>query len=98
MSRIACCGWLCLGVGLLGCHNAQSEETKAPPPPEVFYKVPLAVTVTDHEDFTGHTQAVKTVTVRARVQGYLMKVNYADGARVKAGDVLFEIDPRAYQD
>ncbi len=98
MYRTACWGCLLLGVGLLGCSGAQSQETKPPPPPEVFYKLPLSVTVTDHEDFTGHTQAVKTVTVRARVQGYLVKVNFLDGAMVKKGDVLFEIDPRPYQD
>ena len=98
MNRIACWGCLLLGVGLLGCSGAQSQETKPPPPPEVFFKLPLSVTVTDHEDFTGHTQAVKTVTVRARVQGYLVKVNFVDGAQVKKGDVLFEIDPRPYQD
>src|SRR5262249_25638685 len=40
---------------------------------------------------------VDSVEVRARVWGYLDKVNFKDGALVKKGDVLFEIDPRTYQ-
>ena len=35
--------------------------------------------------------------MRARVWGYLDKVNFKEGALVKKGDVLFEIDPRTYQ-
>jgi RND family efflux transporter MFP subunit len=37
------------------------------------------------------------VDIRARVGGYLVKVNFQDGRDVKAGDVLFEIDPRPYE-
>jgi RND family efflux transporter MFP subunit len=39
---------------------------------------------------------VKTIEIRARVTGYLDKVNFADGVEVKEGDILFEIDPRSY--
>ena len=49
-------------------------------------------------DFTGRTEAAVTVNLRARVTGYLNKVLFKDGAEVKHGDVLFEIDPRPYQD
>jgi RND family efflux transporter MFP subunit len=53
--------------------------------------------VADHADFTGRTEAAVTVEVRARVTGYLVKVAFKDGAEVKQGDLLFEIDPRPYQ-
>jgi RND family efflux transporter MFP subunit len=53
--------------------------------------------VTDYADFTGRTAAVDSVEVRARVWGYLDKVNFKEGALVKKGDVLFELDPRPYQ-
>jgi RND family efflux transporter MFP subunit len=53
--------------------------------------------VTDYADFTGRTVAAATVEVRARVSGYLVKVDFKEGAEVKKGDVLFEIDPRPYQ-
>jgi multidrug efflux system membrane fusion protein len=53
--------------------------------------------VTDYVDFTGRTQAVNSVNVVARVTGYLDRVPFTEGSEVKAGDVLFEIDPRPYQ-
>src|SRR5262249_42719680 len=58
---------------------------------------PVERDVTDYADFTGRTAAVDSVEVRARVWGYLDKVNFKEGALVKAGDVLFEIDPRTYR-
>jgi RND family efflux transporter MFP subunit len=48
-------------------------------------------------DFTARTAAVDSVELRARVSGYLDKVNFKEGALVKKGDLLFEIDPRTYQ-
>ena len=53
--------------------------------------------MTDHADFTGRTAAVDSVELRPRVWGYLDKVNFKEGALVKKGDVLFEIDPRPYR-
>ena len=98
-SRFPWVAWLLLGsLGLVGCEKTKSETTTAAPKlVEAFYILPIAKQVVDHEDFTGHTQAVKTVTVRARVSGYLIKVNFVDGAHVNEGDVLFEIDQRPYQ-
>src|SRR3954468_25037037 len=53
--------------------------------------------VTDYEEgLVGQTAAVQMVEVRARVNGYLDKVNFKDGDEVKEGTVLFEIDPRPY--
>ncbi len=63
-----------------------------PPPPQVYYTLPEPQLITDYEDFTGHTEAVKKVDVRSRVTGYLLQVNFEDGAEVSKGDVLFEID------
>jgi RND family efflux transporter MFP subunit len=55
--------------------------------------------VTDHEDFTGRTVANKTIEIRARVTGYIDKINFIDseGRDVESGSVLFEVDPRLYQ-
>jgi RND family efflux transporter MFP subunit len=65
--------------------------------PEVDCSVPILREVTEYEDFTGMTQALQTIEVRARVSGYLAKVNFKEGAEVKEGDQLFEIDPRPYR-
>src|SRR5262249_20465816 len=83
-------------VGLTGCSRAPSEAP-APAPIPVTVSSPVERDVTDYADFTGRTAAVDSVEVRARVWGYLDKVNFKEGALVKKDDVLFEIDPRLYR-
>ena len=83
-------------LGLTGCTRAPAE-TPPPSPPAVSVSHPVERDVTDYADFTARTAAVDSVEVRARVWGYLDKVNFKEGALVKKGDVLFEIDPRVYQ-
>jgi RND family efflux transporter MFP subunit len=85
---------LCLG--LAGCVRVPSAAPEAAPTP-VTVSRPVERDVTDYADFTGRTAAVDSVEVRARVWGYLDKVNFKEGALVRKGDVLFEIDPRIYR-
>lgn len=84
-----------IGVTLAGCEQAESQAPP-PKPPGVLVSAPTTDYITDYEDFTGRTDAVYSIDVRARVTGYLDKVNFKDGDEVKEGDVLFEIDPRPY--
>jgi RND family efflux transporter MFP subunit len=88
--------FLGLCVGLAGCVRAPSAATEAAPTP-VTVSRPVERQVTDYADFTGRTAAVDSVEVRARVWGYLDRVNFKEGALVKKDDVLFEIDPRVYR-
>jgi RND family efflux transporter MFP subunit len=69
-------------------------ETK---PPEVIVATPTVQTVTDYEDFTGRTEAVLSADIRARVSGYVTKVQFKDGTDVPEGAPLFQIDPTVYQ-
>lgn len=66
-------------------------------PPPVTVAHPLAKEIVDYDEFTARLSAVSSVDIRARVNGYLAKVNFQDGAFVKKGDLLFVIDPRPYQ-
>jgi len=84
--------WLCV---LLGCEKAPPPV--APPTPEIPVATPIEKDVVDYEDFTGRTDAVDHVDIRARVSGYLVKVNFKDGETVKKGHLLYEIDPRPFQ-
>ena len=83
-------------VSFAGCGKSASALT-APPPPEVTVSNPVVREVTDYFEFPGQTCAVGEVEIRARVTGYIVKVNFEDGQEVKKGDLLFEIDPRPYQ-
>jgi RND family efflux transporter MFP subunit len=88
--------FLGLCLGLVGCVRAPSVVPQAAPTP-VTVSHPVERDVTDYADFTGRTAAVDSVEMRARVWGYLDKVNFKEGALVKKNDVLFEIDPRIYR-
>lgn len=85
------------GAALLaGCNHA----TPAPPAPKpVAVVATRAITglVQDSQDFTGRLDALKTVDIRARVSGYVKEVPFKEGDVVKAGDLLFQIDPAPYQ-
>ncbi|MCI0639890.1 MAG: efflux RND transporter periplasmic adaptor subunit [Gemmataceae bacterium] len=85
---------LCLA--LVGCNREPVEDPVAGPL-TVSVSYPIEREVTDYADFTGRTAAVESVEVRARVWGFLDKVNFKEGALVEKGDVLLEIDPRTYQ-
>src|SRR5262245_15032928 len=86
--------WPCLLA--LGCNN-RPPPVAPPKPPEVLVCLPVQKQVTDYEVFTGRTDAVEAVDVRARVTGYLDKVHFKDGDDVKQGQLLFEIDSRTYK-
>ena len=79
-----------------GCTENQPPAAQSAPL-EVTVSKPVSREVTDYFEFPGQTEAVGEVEIRARVTGYLMKVNFMDGQNVKTGDLLYEIDPRPYQ-
>jgi len=83
---------------LLVTLEACQEKTayKPPPPPRVTVGTPARQEVTDYLELTGNTQAVNTVQLRARVQGYLEKVFFQDGQVVKKGQPLFQIERDTY--
>jgi multidrug efflux system membrane fusion protein len=90
---------LCLALfllTLLGCGPRQAPVA-APEPLVVPVSAPVSRQVTDYVYFTGRTDAKETVGVRARVTGYLEKMPFTEGAEVKKGDLLFEIDRRPYK-
>ncbi len=92
-------GFVALVVGTLaltGCNRAEAKKEE-PKPPDVFVEMPVAETVTEHQEFTGQTMAKETVEIRARVSGYLEETFFKDGDFVREGDLLFRIDPRPYR-
>ena len=84
---------LCLSA----CSKSNGPPQSAPPPPEVNVAAVVERKVQDWDDFTGKLQAIESVEIRPRVSGYIDKVTFTEGKLVKAGDLLFVIDPRPYQ-
>ena len=82
-----------LSLLTLGCTPKPMEKPAAKPP-EVLTTLAVSETIVDFEEFTGHTEAKNMIEIRARVTGYLDKVNFKEGGLVKKGQILFEIDPR----
>ena len=74
------------------------EVPQAPPPspPEVVVALPTQRDVTLFQDFTGNTQAVESVELRARVQGFLKSFEFEPSSFVKQGDLLFRIEREPY--
>ncbi len=58
---------------------------------------PIAKRVTQWDEYSGHFEAVATVEVRARVSGFIDRIDFRDGQTVKVGDLLFTIDKRPYE-
>ena len=48
-------------------------------------------------EWVGTTDGLINAAIRAKVQGYLLSQNYRDGGTVKAGQLLYQLDPRQYQ-
>jgi multidrug efflux system membrane fusion protein len=58
---------------------------------------PVAREVTEYCNFTGRTEAGKTIDLQSRVTGYLAAIDFTPGDVVPAGKELFKIDPRPYE-
>src|SRR5258708_33442365 len=86
-----------LSLWLAGCNN-QQPATHGLPAPEVTVSKPDQKEVVNWNEFTGRTAAVKLVTVTPRVSGYIVNIPFKECDIVHKGDLLFQIDPRPYQD
>ncbi|MBC7945004.1 MAG: efflux RND transporter periplasmic adaptor subunit [Burkholderiales bacterium] len=79
-----------------GKTNSQSSNG-APPPPQVSVATVIEKEVNEWDEFTGRLQAIERVEIRPRVSGYIERLNFTQGAEVRKGDLLFEIDPKPAQ-
>nr|WP_157872593.1 efflux RND transporter periplasmic adaptor subunit [Bradyrhizobium sp. ORS 278] len=66
-------------------------------PPAVDVAKPLQRTIDRWDEYTGRFEAVQQVEVRPRVSGFLTSIAFKDGELVRAGELLFTIDPRPYE-
>ena len=93
------CAGLLAAFGLPACKREAASPigTAQAGPAAVTVARPIARRLTDWDEFTGRLTSRERVEVRARVSGYVNKVSFKEGTEVKAGDLLFTIDPRPYE-
>jgi membrane fusion protein (multidrug efflux system) len=85
-------------LALAGCgDNSQRQTQAAAPPPAVTVVRVTAADIKPTASFTGRVEAVSNVELRARVDGFLEKRLFREGADVKEGDLLFTIEKGLYQ-
>jgi membrane fusion protein, multidrug efflux system len=82
-------------ISLVACNQAAPPGS---PPPTVTVSRPEQKLVENWSEFTGRTAAVNFVNVTPRVSGYIVDIPFKEGDLVHQGDLLFQIDPRPYQD
>src|SRR6266536_630739 len=79
----------------VGCKESPKPAARPPEPVKVAPVVQRDVPI--FAEWVGTTVGYITAQIRARVSGYLISQNYKEGTVVKAGALLFQIDPRQYQ-
>ena len=82
---------------LAACGEKAPQEGGAMPPAEVGVVTVTPRPVAVINELPGRLEGVRTAEVRARVEGIVLSRNYTEGGEVKAGQVLFRIDPAPYQ-
>ena len=85
-------------VTLTACgRGGESAQAQAPSAPAVSVAKVLQQPVNEWDEFTGRLEAPETVRIRPRVSGQIDQVAFTEGALVRKGDLLFQIDPRPFQ-
>lgn len=82
---------------LAACRAGETPKQQAGPPPAVVTETAVLQDLLAERGFTGRIEAIDKVQVRARVQGFIKARRFEEGAEVKAGDLLFEIDPEPFE-
>jgi membrane fusion protein, multidrug efflux system len=88
------------GSALTGREFRAAQATAGAAAPEQAVSVTVAVVAPRQahlwDDFSGRLEAVNRIELRPRVAGAILETNFTEGALVKAGDILFKIDPAPY--
>src|SRR6476469_7740735 len=82
-----------------GCSSSAAENTDmGMPPPQLPVITITTSSATKYQEFPASLEGKVNVEIRPQVEGYLEKIYVDEGAYVKAGQLLFKIDPRVYDE
>lgn len=84
-------------IALALASGAGIAQSGPAPAPTVTVANPLNKRIATWDEYSGRFEAIESVEIRARVSGFIDKVQFKDGQIVKAGDPLYIIDPRPFQ-
>lgn len=87
---------LSIVIALAGCDQGE-QGWGEPPPREVDVLTVKTEPFTVVAKLPGRIEPVRVAEVRARVAGIVLKRTFEEGADVKAGDLLFQIDPAPFK-
>ena len=92
-------GILILAAALCSCERSSTADRASAPatPPAVTVAAATLKSVTQAGTFVGRVQAVNTVNLVSRVEGFLQKRAFTEGQQVKTGDLLFVVEQDTYQ-
>lgn len=85
-----------LALPFLLFFSCKKTTQKAPPVPQVKVVEVVTKNVPIYNYFVGEVFGQEDVSINARVEGYLTKIHFTEGARVKKGDLLYSIDPEPF--
>jgi RND family efflux transporter MFP subunit len=77
--------------------NASPPGSGSPPMPLVGVEPVIVMDINPPADYVGHVEAIQSVDLRARVEGFLEKVNFKEGDDVQSGDLLYVIEQAPYK-
>jgi multidrug efflux system membrane fusion protein len=77
--------------------HSSANAAKSPPAAQVTVAEVIHRPLRDWSEFTGRLEAVQSVEIRPRVSGYIDRIGFEEGVRVKKGQILFRIDPRPFR-
>lgn len=86
-----------LAVLVMSACGKTPDTAASMPAAKVSVAKVLEQPVNEWDEFTGRLEAPETVEIRPRVSGQIDEVAFTEGALVKKGDLLFQIDPRPFQ-
>jgi membrane fusion protein (multidrug efflux system) len=92
--------WTCAGLVFLavaGCGRNGPAPSAAPQAVPAVVVTVAATDVPNVAEFVGETESSQEVEIRARVEGFLEKIAYREGALVQKGDVLFQMDRKPFE-